>query len=320
VKVLTGTSTRAGLLGLCFGLHLSLAAQPFYYNGETDLAVQFDPGTLEVGNEIDLADATGAITRFAFEFWGTNTAGPGSFWGNVKVRVRFYLFDGLNSSSCICSHYSPRELFEPGNLIYESGWMPVPPTPRSTLILGEEDFPPEGIPLLGTTKMTWTVQFAGMGPTEKVGLDIYSPPTIGSARNYFWKRTNNFGWVAQTNTTSIPMQFAACVSQSSVKLDSPTWTSTGKFSFRIAGFSPEVVAIEASTNLFTWVGVTNRYLWGGQTWYTNTAATSPAQFFRARPLLTYSGVSPPFNPLSTTSSVLTSADAIDYCRCVTVGP
>ncbi len=185
---------------LLFGCSLPLSAAVIYDNSVNDLTTRFEPGTLEVGDEIILSGPERYLTNFSFEFWGTNTASPGNitFAGNVEARVRFYLNDGPPFNG----YPTPEAKF------YDSDWFPVAPTPRSVEIftLGN-DFPWAGLFLPVASNMTWSVQFRGMAPSDSVGVDIYSPAYIGQSYPDYWE--NNFGtWVLRTNNLA-PVDFAA---------------------------------------------------------------------------------------------------------------
>src|SRR5438445_11555785 len=88
-----------------------LFADQIYNNSTNDLLTRFNPGTLEVGDEIILASSARYLTNFSFEFWGTNTANPSAFSGSVTATVRFYLNDGT-----LFNGYAA-----PGTLLYTSG-------------------------------------------------------------------------------------------------------------------------------------------------------------------------------------------------------
>src|SRR5262249_1638993 len=71
------------------------AATTIYDNTANDLLTRFSPGTMEVGDQIILAGpGSRNLTKFSFEFYGTNTANPTAFAGTINARVRFYLNDG----------------------------------------------------------------------------------------------------------------------------------------------------------------------------------------------------------------------------------
>ena len=71
-----------------------LADSWIYDNSVNDLVTRFEPGTLEVGDQIVFFGPERYLTRFDFEYWGTNTAHPASFSGAVEARVRFYAARG----------------------------------------------------------------------------------------------------------------------------------------------------------------------------------------------------------------------------------
>ena len=100
---------------------------------------------------------------------------------------------------------------------YDSGWFSfsdvgATPTARSTFefFAGPGlDFPSGGLAIT-SPDITWTVQFTGMGATDSVGVDLYSPPTVGTEVGDFgdyWQY--NGGWTLQTNTAGVAMDFGA---------------------------------------------------------------------------------------------------------------
>ena len=178
------------------------AAAPsvIYANSTNDLVTRFNPGTTEVGDQIKLAGTERMLTAFSFEFWGTNTAMPdnSSFSSTIQARVRFYENDGP-----LFSGYA-----SPGTMFFDSGWFNVDkPTSRSTFLFAAgSDFPSWG-EFIPADEMTWSVQFAGMGLTDSVGLDLYSPPTVGQNYDDYWSY-NGGGWALQTNSVAT-MSFGA---------------------------------------------------------------------------------------------------------------
>jgi hypothetical protein len=186
---------------------VKVTAGTIYDNSTSDLNARFTPGTFEVGDEIILssADASRFLTTFSFEYYGTNTANPVAFSGNVQARLRFYLNDGTPFNGYATPGTVP---------LYDSGFFALGVTPlgRATvnftegvdwafhsLFLG----PGPGGTLL--TNMTWSIQFSGMGATDQIGLDLYNPPLVGGNYSDYWE--NNGGWMLQTNV--LPINFAA---------------------------------------------------------------------------------------------------------------
>jgi len=191
------------LAAFFFSALASLNADSIYNNSANDLLTRFNPGALEVGDEIILAGSARYLTNFSFEFWGTNTANPSAFSGSVTATVRFYLNDGT-----LFNGYAA-----PGTLLYTSGPFSITPTARSTAIFtAGADFPVNGL-FLGPgpggtllTNVTWSVQFAGMGPTDSAGVDIFSPPVVGGEHTDYWENSG-VAWSLKTN--SVPVDFAA---------------------------------------------------------------------------------------------------------------
>jgi hypothetical protein len=184
----------------------SLLANYIYDNSVNDLLTRFDPGTLEVGDEIILAGTNRELLSFSFEFWGTNTTGATTYSGKPQARVRFYLNDGPLTNGYATPH----------TVFYDSSWISIVPpdkstSPRATLILSGTDFTTEAaMPLVNpmpvVSNFTWSVEFTSLGLTDMVGLDIYSPPVVGQDYADYWEHTI-MGWTLKTN--SVPMDFAA---------------------------------------------------------------------------------------------------------------
>jgi hypothetical protein len=197
---------------LCFGLTLPLAAQTsstIFDNSSNDLLTRFNPGTLQVGDEIILGTSGGlladrSLTSFSFEYWGVSSDSI-SFAGPVQARVEFYLNDGTATPAT--SDYAP-----PGTLFWDSGWFggfgpTAGDTNRATLnFTAGTDFPEGGLWMPVVSNMTWTIQFQGMGTGDSVGVDLYSAPTVGQDYPDYWQNDGS-GWTLMTNT--VPVDFAA---------------------------------------------------------------------------------------------------------------
>ena len=198
-----------GVLGAI--LALPLRATTIFDNSVNDLMYRFEPGTNEVGDEIILTNYPARyLTNFSFEFWGTNDANPSAFAGTVQARVRFYqqngpLFNGYPS---------------PGANFYDSGWFSVAPTPRSTEVFSSTDFCLTGLYLPVISNMTWSVQFQGMGPTDHVGVDVYSPAVVGQDYPDYWENVGGT-WNLYTNSSGVPIDFAALMEASTQPVVNP---------------------------------------------------------------------------------------------------
>ncbi len=197
-----------GTLGLA--LPFSLSAATIFDNSKNDLLTRFNPGTAEVGDEVVLGGSERFLTNFSFEYWGTNTAGGAGFAGAIEARVRFYRNDGAAFNG-----YA-----SPGSLLYDSQWFPLgEPTERNTqLFEAGRDFPQEGL-FLPVSDLTWSVQFRGMGATDLVGVDLYSPPTTGTAFPDYWE-FNGGAWQLMTN--SVAMDFASRFEASLTSVPEPS--------------------------------------------------------------------------------------------------
>ncbi len=264
----------AALVALGLSGRTPLRAETIYDDSVNDLKRRYNPGTMEVGDEILLGGTARYLTNFAFEFWGTNSASPDNlaFAGAVQARVRFYSNDGAPF------HGYPT----PGTVFYDSGWFDVAaPTPRSTFVFSAgTSFPPEGL-FIPVSDMTWSVQFRGMGPTDSVGIDIYSPPVAGQSYPDHWERSGT-GWTLNTDPalTDFASRMMAC--GPSLRLDAAALLPDGKFAFRVAGMAPQGFVIQTSTNLSSWVSVGTNSLNAGQCWHTNPGYPAVTRaFFRA---------------------------------------
>jgi hypothetical protein len=112
------------------------------------------------------------------------------------VDVRWYLNNGPNNASGFAT---------PGTKVYDSGPNQIFPTTRATLDFSTTtgDFPTRPAPgtngwLVTSPQLTFTVQFAGMGAGDNVGVDLYSPPTVGSMYTDYWQNNGtaaNPSWV-----------------------------------------------------------------------------------------------------------------------------
>jgi hypothetical protein len=140
------------------------------------------------------------LTDFSFELWGTNTASPGneSFAGPVRAELRFY----VNNGALVNGYASPgvTPFYDSGPLSLAS--IGVSPTSRSTLLFTSTgpaaDFQSSGLPI-PSSDITWTIQFAGMGETDSVGVDLYYPATVGQTYGDYWAY-NGTSWSLETNS------------------------------------------------------------------------------------------------------------------------
>lgn len=183
-----------------FGICASLPAATIFDNSVNDLTTRFVTGTAQVGDEIMLAGTDRYLTDFSFEYFAINTAHPTFFDGTtITAEVRFYqntgpLFNGYSTPG-------PASFWDSGPFTL------TVPTDRNTLVYSAgSDFPVGGL-FLPASDMTWSVQFSGMSGADSVGVDIYSPPTVGAEVGDFGDYWDFSGPTLLTNT--VPMDFAA---------------------------------------------------------------------------------------------------------------
>jgi hypothetical protein len=283
---------------------LTGGAARIYDNSVHNQSTRFDPGTNEVGDEIVLAPGDRCLTKFSFEFWGTNTLSPFYFAGVVQARVRLYLNDGpITAYGCYPT---------PGTRLFDSGWFELPPIPRATAEFSG------GLIIPAARDLTWSVQFQGMGPTDSVGLDIYSNAVIGYSYDDYWENSGG-DWELKINR--IPMSFGATfeAARFETQLNSPAQLPAGGFIFLVSGTAPQGSILEASTNLLTWVPLATNAPTSTPFWVTNSSPRSlQFQFFRiadaARPYINdgyYIG--PPYVPLSANPTTIHTDTSTNLC-------
>ncbi len=164
-------------------------AEYVYRNSTVDLNTRFNPGLIEVGDEIILGGTLRNLTHFDFQYYGI------SFSGNEQARVRFYLNDGT-------AFGGDTNYLRPSTVFYDSGLFNISATARSTLNF---DLSLDGIVL--PERFTWSVQFTGISGGESAGVDLYGPPSVGSSFNDYWYNDTGTGWEPRTN--GVPINFAA---------------------------------------------------------------------------------------------------------------
>lgn len=187
LTVLTAVSAHAGVL---------------YDNSTNKLNIRFNAG-VEFGDEIrlqapTLTGFTATITNFTFEYVGLD------FSGNEQARLRFYANDGVQETSG-----GAGSAFKPGSMLFDTDFFPIDPTDTNGLSLEFSGLSLTNIP----TSFTWAVTFSGVTGTESVGLNLYSPPSVGQNFKDYWENTAATGWELKRNANGItPMDFGARVS------------------------------------------------------------------------------------------------------------
>ena len=163
-------------------------AERVYDNSTTDLGTRFSVGNNLVGDEIILGGSERTLSQFSFQYYGLTLS------GNEQARVLFYQNDG--------TEWLSSGAFRPSSILYDSGLFPIAPTNRATLNF---DLTLDNVVV--PDHFTWAVEFQGVEAGENVGLDLYSPPTVGNNFDDFWFFEGG-AWELRTNATT-PMNFAA---------------------------------------------------------------------------------------------------------------
>jgi hypothetical protein len=191
---IAGITKRLLLVVLWSVSAMVLKATTIFDNTVTPSRAIFQNGGIEIGDEIQLAGTERYLTSFSFVY-GRVGAHPEA---HVDARVRFYLNDG------------PPPLFDsyaaPGTCFFDSDWFPVVQAFRGTLVFSAgSEFPAEGL-FLPSSNMTWSLQFQGLPSGEAGGVEIYSPPVVGTDPPYFWSNQDG-DWYRQSGGS--PVDFGA---------------------------------------------------------------------------------------------------------------
>ena len=130
-----------------------------------------------------------------------------------------------------------------------------------------------GVPWAGATDLSFTLL----------------PQSLANGTNWVSARVKDNTALVRNDPTNLLSQtvtWTVNVSLPQLRLDSPLWLTGGRFVFRVAGYAPQGVVIQSSTDLSTWVPLATNSLVGGQLWHTNSAASSFSKTF-------YRAVTPP---------------------------
>jgi hypothetical protein len=165
-----------------------------YQNTNTTSTHRFNPGTVEVGDEINLGPGPRLLTTFEFEYWTQNFT-----FGSQTMKFTLYNNNGSPDINGFAT---------PGTQIYSETFALNPSfwTYKGNMIF---DLTSQNIILPNT--FTWAVQFSGLQAGESAGVDLTdTAPTIGSGHTDYWD--NNGGWTMKTNTDGSAINFAAQIS------------------------------------------------------------------------------------------------------------
>jgi hypothetical protein len=144
------------------------------------------------------------------------------------------------------------------------------------------DFPGEGL-FLPSTRMTWSVQFQGMGATDTVGVDLFSPPVVGLDFTDYWECHE--AWLLRTNLVS--MDFAARMEASAAPLVTLPALQIGVSEGQVVLTWPAAASnfvLQTTSTLgaaAVWRPITNNVTIEGTNFtFSNDAAAAPAAFYR----------------------------------------
>ena len=169
-------------------------ADTLYDNSTTSEGTRYDPGTTEVGNEVQLAGSGNfTLSDFTFEYYGLN------FSGGEQAEVRFYANDG--------STYGPG-INRPGTLLYDSGLFHIGATSAATLDYNSAtllDY--NGQPVTVPKDFTFTVQYSSLGVGASAGVDLYSPASVGANYGDMWENVG--GTWTLVYDTNAPLSIGA---------------------------------------------------------------------------------------------------------------
>ena len=127
-----------------------------------------------------------------------------------------------------------------------------------------------GTSVAGATSSTFTIAPAALknGTPNTIAVRIVDPTPL--------VRTDPSNLLSQTRSWTLN------VSVPQLQLSAPRWLPGAKFAMRVTGVAPQGFAIQASTNLASWLSLSTNSLVNGQFDYTNSPGSNhPSQFFRA---------------------------------------
>jgi hypothetical protein len=158
-----------------------------------------------MGNQLVLGNlgngyTSASVTNFSFEIYSTLAAFAGGT--NVQMNVFLYANDGIPFNG-----YAT-----PGTALYTSGLFTLP-TPQSFsggLNVGTLFFDLSSVPVtVVSSNFTLAAVVTGMTGADAVGIEIFSPATVGMNYTDYWLQNGAGSWVLMTNsaTTDFGAQF-----------------------------------------------------------------------------------------------------------------
>lgn len=145
-----------------------------------------------------------------------------------------------------------------------------------------------GVSLLQPATHSLAIQWFtnGVPPASATNFSLTLPPeALANGANWVTAVVKDNTALVRSDPTNLLSQtvtWTVNVSLLQFRLDSPLRLTGGRFAFRVAGYAPQGIVIQSTTNLSTWVPLVTNSLVGGQFWYTNSPANSPSpKFYRA---------------------------------------
>jgi hypothetical protein len=154
---------------------------PLYDNSTSPASERYADSKVELGDQLQLSGTARTVTDIYIEYYGNFTA-----QGDEKGRLRIY------------NNKNTYDLFRksPTDVLFESDFFPVSPSFNTYALHNLNITVPDTI--------TLGLEFSGLAENEDAGFLLYSPPTVGSSFNEFWRRTTVGGWEAFTYTLTDP--------------------------------------------------------------------------------------------------------------------
>ena len=170
-----------------------------YQNTTTDTgnSLNFVNG-VTIGNEIVLGNGypSAIVTNFSFEIFSTLAAFAGN---NVQMNVFLYANNGIPFNGFATPGITP---------LYSSGLFTLlTPQQSSSINAVTLDFNLSSTPVTVSSNFTFAAVVTGLAGSDRVGMELFEPATIGLNHEDYWLNDNGSGWVLNTN--SVPTSFGA---------------------------------------------------------------------------------------------------------------
>jgi hypothetical protein len=194
------------LLGLvCLSPSLPLHASTIFDNSVNSEGANIQNGSIELGDEIQLAGSARCLTNFScgYILWTTDPQ------PDVTARIRFYLNDGADEFASGL----------PGTVLWDSDWFAIAPAYHGTLTLSAGSQLPVAGVFLPASDMTWSIQFQGL-TSGTAGVRMFSPPVVGSDPPYCWAN-DGYGWFQTSPKPGQALDFEAVFEATEVPEPTP---------------------------------------------------------------------------------------------------